>query len=160
MPTGIYKRKIKRHWKVKDTSKMIGHTGVYIRTKEHKNKISLIKTGKSRPEISGEKNGRWIDGRSTEREKIRHSLEYKEWNKKVFIRDSFMCQKTRQKGKKLAAHHILNFSSHPELRFDINNGITLSREAHNEFHKIYGKVNNTQEQLNEFLKGTMVLYNI
>jgi len=35
----------------------------------------------------------------------------------------------------------------------LRNGITLSKKAHNEFHKKYGKRNNTPEQLNEFLKN-------
>jgi hypothetical protein len=37
--------------------------------------------------------------------------------------------KTGKQGGKLVAHHILNFSSHPELRFMIDNG-ALSIESH------------------------------
>jgi hypothetical protein len=49
-------------------------------------------------------------------------------------------------------HHINNFADYPELRFALNNVITLSKKAHEEFHKMYGKQNNTKEQLLEFLK--------
>ena len=70
-----------------------------------------------------------------------------------FARDNWTCQKYKTRGVKLHPHHILNFSSHPELRFDKDNGITLSEKAHWEFHKKYGCENNTREQLIEFLKS-------
>ena len=38
-----------------------------------------------------------------------------------------------------------------DLTLDIDNGITLSESAHKEFHKIYGKKNNTKAQIDEFL---------
>ena len=57
------------------------------------------------------------------------------------------------KGGNLQAHHINNFSDFPELRTSIENGITLSNKAHIEFHKKYGKKNNTEKQLLEFLKN-------
>ena len=44
-----------------------------------------------------------------------------------------------------------NFAQYPELRFAINNGITFSDKAHKEFHRKYGRINNTLEQLQEFL---------
>ena len=84
-------------------------------------------------------------------EKARKSLEYKFWRKSVFGRDNYTCQKYGIKGGHLHAHHINNFSDHEELRTSIENGITLSKIAHKEFHKIYGKKNNTKEQLVAFL---------
>jgi hypothetical protein len=57
----------------------------------------------------------------------------------------------RIKGGKLHPHHIQNFAKFPELRFAIDNGITLSDKAHWEFHKKYGKHNNNREQMKEFL---------
>ena len=91
------------------------------------------------------------EGKSTENEKIRKSIEYRLWREAVFARDNWTCQKTKIKGEKLHPHHILNFSDYPELRFAIDNGITLSEEAHKEFHKRYGFKNNTKKQLNDFL---------
>jgi hypothetical protein len=51
----------------------------------------------------------------------------------------------------VVAHHIENFWNNPEKHFAIENGITLSVAAHKEFHKKYGKTNNTAEQLKEYL---------
>ncbi len=82
---------------------------------------------------------------------IRKSLEIRLWRKAVFERDNYTCQKYGIVGGKLVVHHILNFAEYPELRFAIDNGITLSKKAHNEFHKKYGKKNNTREQLTSFL---------
>ena len=99
----------------------------------------------------GDKAYNWKGGVRNEHEKIRTSIEYREWQRAVFTRDNWTCQKTEQRGGRLQTHHILNFSEHPDLRFDVNNGITLSVEAHRVFHKMYGKANNTREQLDEFL---------
>jgi hypothetical protein len=110
---------------------------------------SVFKKG----EHVGENNINWKGGVTPIHNQIRSSIEGRLWIQSVFARDGYTCQKTGVKGGKLTAHHILNFSSNPELRFAIDNGITLSIESHKEFHKIYGKTNNTREQLVEFLKS-------
>lgn len=35
----------------------------------------------------------------------------------------------------LHAHHVKLYKTHPELRYDVNNGITLCSTCHREFHK-------------------------
>ena len=109
--------------------------------------------GKKRPNISGEKNGFWKGGVTPEIIKLRTSTENDNWRNEVFIRDNYTCQKTGIRGGKLVVHHILNFSSYPDLRFDINNGITLSEKSHIDFHNKYGRINNTRKQLEEFLSN-------
>ena len=104
-------------------------------------------------QFSGERSHSWKGGLTPEHLLDRRGIKYKEWRCSVFERDHFTCQKTGVKGGKLVAHHIKNFSKYPGLRFAVNNGITLSLKSHNEFHKIYGKRNNTPEQLVEFINN-------
>ena len=101
--------------------------------------------------MAGDKSSQWRGGITPLHIKIRKSIEGRSWVQSVFARDGYTCKKTGVKGGKLTAHHVLNFSNHPEVRFAIDNGITLSIESHKEFHKKYGKENNTREQLLEFL---------
>lgn len=105
----------------------------------------------------GEKAYNWKGGVRTEQERIRSSPEYRSWQRSVFERDNWTCQKTGQRGGRLQSHHIRNFSEYPDLRFNADNGITLSVESHNEFHKKYGKRNNSMEQIEEFLGRTIII---
>ena len=100
----------------------------------------------------GEKHWNWKGGITPENNRIRGWIEYRLWREAIFARDNWTCQKTGIRGEKLHPHHIKNFAQFPELRFAIDNGITLSEKAHRKFHKEYGKENNTREQLEEFLK--------
>lgn len=76
---------------------------------------------------------------------------YREWVLRVFRRDQFKCRRCSSK-KDIEAHHILNYYSHVELRVVDDNGITLCKECHDEFHRDHGNVANTQEQIDKFLK--------
>jgi hypothetical protein len=128
----------KIHWKGKNTH-MFGKS-----CSEGSKKASKIRfTGKTNPN--------WKGGVSKKNHNIRGSIEFRLWREAVFARDNWTCQKYGTKGGKLHPHHIQNFSQFPELRFAIDNGITLSERAHREFHKKYGKKNNTREQLLEFI---------
>ena len=121
-------------------------------TEEAKKNISNSLIGK----MAGSKNPSWKGGITPENHLIRNSIEMRLWRESVFARDNWTDQKTGVRGGKLHAHHIENFSTHPELRFAIDNGITLSDKSHREFHKKYGTRNNNQEQLVEFLKFTRI----
>ena len=100
--------------------------------------------------LRGSKNHQWQGGITPVNLKIRRGIEYRLWREAVFARDNFTCQITGVRGGKLRAHHIQNFSQFPELRFAIDNGITLSKEIHDEFHNKYGRQNNTKKQLVDF----------
>jgi hypothetical protein len=95
--------------------------------------------GKKRPEITGENNNMWKGGITPERNKIRSSPEYRIWKYAVFAKDNFTCQDCNKRGGNLNAHHVKRFAVHPELRFAIDNGVTLCTSCHNKFHKKHGK---------------------
>jgi hypothetical protein len=175
-----HKRKIglasKKCWGNPEYSKKMSESRLeHIVTKETAEKISKANKGKKRPIgfvahntfkkgftpwnknkkslISPEEHHNWKGGITSEREKIRKSLENKIWIRAVFERDNFTCQKYGETHGGLNAHHIQNFSQYPEFRFAIDNGITLSKKAHEEFHKKYGYKNNSREQLLEFINS-------
>jgi hypothetical protein len=152
----VRKRSItmKGHVVTKETRRKIGLKNSIslkgkVLSKEVRQKISKSMKGKN----SRENNPMWIDGRTPLSKLIRRSTEYKVWRNKVFTRDNYTDLKTGIRGGKLHPHHILNFSQYPEIRFDVNNGVTLSEESHRSFHQKYGKENNTREQLEEFLRN-------
>lgn len=65
----------------------------------------------------------------------RHSSEYQAWRRAVFERDNYTCQYCGVRGAKLNAHHMKEYSKYPQLRYDIDNGITLCKKCHKEVHK-------------------------
>ncbi len=104
---------------------------------------------------SGSLHPQWKGGITPVNNTIRGSLEYKLWQDSVKNRDGNCCTKCGDtRISRLMAHHILNFSSNPELRFAIDNGITFCRPCHKAFHKKYTVRNNSRAQINEFLAMT------
>ena len=70
-------------------------------------------------------------GITSERKRIRASIEYRLWREAVFARDNWTCQECGKRGNgELHAHHIKSFSKHKELRTSIENGITLCVDCH------------------------------
>ena len=78
----------------------------------------------------GDKHWSWKGGISRDI----HSLckpEYREWRKSVFTRDNYKCRIADGNCKgQLQPHHILIWAEYPELRYVINNGITLCQAHH------------------------------
>lgn len=50
----------------------------------------------------------------------------------------------------LEVHHKFSVNTHPELAAEYDNMIGLYKPIHQDFHNIYGRGNNTPEQLNEY----------
>jgi hypothetical protein len=107
--------------------------------------------GKKYLNVSGKNNWNWKGGITPENEQIRKSVELKEWKRACLRRDSFTCQRCGRYGGNLEVHHINNFAEFSELRTALDNGITLCKNCHLDFHKKYGFKNNTKGQLEEFL---------
>ncbi len=143
----------------------IGRRRVISRLKEHGRKIrhgAFYLVGKKRAErglewrknISlakvGLKNPNWAGGKKEENRRIRASFEFKIWREEVFGRDDWMCQKCNVRGGRLHPHHIENFCSVVEKRFEVENGITFCEDCHKEFHRRFGRKGNNSEQVMEF----------
>lgn len=83
----------------------------------------------------GNKNPAWKGGITPKSSKERKSQRYTLWRKSVFKRDDYTCQECFAKngnGKAviLHAHHIKSWAKYPELRYIIDNGITLCKDCH------------------------------
>ena len=116
-------------------------------SEETKAKMSLSHKGKKQGyewrkkrgiSLSGEKHPNWRGGSKVPKvlkNKIRKSIEYKDWRKSVFERDNYTCKKCGDRngnGKNvyLEADHIKSFAFFPELRFILENGQTLCKTCH------------------------------
>lgn len=87
--------------------------------------------GVPNPSFSGENNPMWKGGVTSINEKIRKSIEYKQWRTSVYVKDNYTCVECgNNRGGNLEADHIKQFAFYPELRFDVSNGRTLCKECH------------------------------
>lgn len=110
--------------KAKMRASKIGHKGC-VHTPAYKARMSVLAK-----ERVGSKNGNWRGGITPLGVKIRGSAEYKAWRDAVFARDNWTCQRCPTRGGNLEAHHIKPFAKHPELRLDVDNGITYCVPCH------------------------------
>lgn len=74
---------------------------------------------------------------------LRYSANMADWRRAVFERDDYRCQKCGARNGNghtvyLEAHHIKQFATHPELRFEISNGLTLCKPCHKKEPHIRG----------------------
>ena len=86
-----------------------------------------------RPYMSGENHPLWIKDRTKLKtaRKQAYDVKYKNWMLEVKRRDGWKCKINNKDCKgQLEAHHILAWRNYPELRYDVNNGITLCQAHH------------------------------
>lgn len=118
-------RKVSPETRIKMSKAHIGNksnTGRSL-SQEHKENMSRA--------FKGEKHWNWQGGKTTENHSRRNQLEYKQWRKSVFERDGYKCKiANKDCVHEVHAHHILRFAEHVNLRFDVNNGITLCKNHH------------------------------
>lgn len=68
--------------------------------------------------------------------KKRDGASYKAWRKSVFERDSYTCRQCSSTENKLHPHHIKPWDEYPELRLNLDNGLTLCTDCHNKHHHL------------------------
>lgn len=126
------------------------------------NKIAYCLKGRKRPKFSdewlanmryafthkrvnhsGENHWNWKGGLTSFDQAIRHGRDYTEWRKMVYARDNWSCQECGIycRSGNIVAHHIKDFKNFPELRFDVDNGITYCRKCHASLHQHLKTVN-------------------
>lgn len=87
---------------------------------------------------TGESNPNYRDGSSPERQRLYSSGEGRAILRAVYARDGYRCTRCgapKQGPKTLHAHHVKPWSTHPELRFDLENLVTLCRTCHHDAHR-------------------------
>lgn len=101
-----------------------GKKGVQTHSTETKEKIRMAHLG--------EKNYQWIKDRTKiKKQHERNNPNDKQWKYAVYKRDSFKCKMLNEDcNGRLEAHHILPWRDYPELRTEVNNGITLCKYHH------------------------------
>lgn len=111
-------------------------------SEEHKRNISESRMGEKNhnfgKDFSGENSPAWKGGISRNYKMGYYFKEYKNWRKSVFERDCFTCQECGDTGY-ITAHHIKSFAKYPELRYEIDNGMTLCEKCHSKTDNYKGK---------------------
>jgi len=118
------------------TSRKGKKTGWSYWTGKRRSPETIEKIVKSRlGKCTGENNWNWIKDRTKlcriSKQGERRTSIYFYWRKSVWERDNWKCKiNNKDCSGRLEAHHILGWVDHPELRYDINNGITLCHAHH------------------------------
>lgn len=130
---------------------------------EHEMALAKFQAGQRCPKCKGDKiraktsgplnHGYKPEKTDEERVKDRKYPEYKAWRKAVFERDNYSCFNCGERGVDLNAHHIYSYARYPELRTRLENGITLCKECHNQFHEHYGREDFTPNDTWGYLRG-------
>jgi len=119
LPCSVRGRKFNKKSKLKITQSLLGN----------KRRLGIKASEETKEKLSLKRQGRipaFIDGRTEKR---------KEWKKLVNARDNDTCQlcgkHKKQLGyKRLHTHHIKSQIEHPELIYEVNNGVTLCNVCH------------------------------
>ena len=83
---------------------------------------------------TGDKNPNWRGGvrsgrKGYDRDLAMGAKNYRAWKNAVKNRDGHTCQLCGSQ-KDLVAHHIYNYNTHTQLRYALDNGITLCNKCH------------------------------
>ena len=137
----IHSKECRKKARPKISEAMMGNKNGSFISKEARMKRNERMKGENNParrpevrqKLKGKNNPNWKGGITSENRLKREKFEYHQWRLSVFERDKFLCQMPDcdKIGRYLNAHHIKRWIEFPDLRLDINNGITLCRKCHN-----------------------------
>lgn len=115
-----------------------GLIGIIKHSEETKRKMSEDRKGKTplnvlRGDFKGEKNFRWIKDRTKLKDDHhdRGGSLSRDWSRQVKNRDGWKCHfNNKDCSGRMEAHHILGWTAFPNLKYEIDNGITLCHFHH------------------------------
>lgn len=107
-----------------------------IRSLEERRKISESLRGRKRDPEIGRKAGETRRSRRTKPypEKRQRDPRYYPWRRAVLKRDEYACRMCGLVNKGNHAHHIKSWNDAPELRYEVENAITLCISCHARHH--------------------------
>jgi hypothetical protein len=117
----------KRHPHTEETKKKISENNARYwlgkkRSEETKEKFHLSHVGRY--------HGRELLEHVDAKIRLRKSAEMKRWARAIKKRDGRACLQCGEIEGTIIAHHIWPFSTFPDLRFDLSNGVTLCERCH------------------------------
>lgn len=83
--------------------------------------------------LQGEANPNYRPDLPMEERNGKRGYPIERWALSVKRRDNFTCQVCGSK-EKLVAHHLNSYASAKDRRYDIENGVTMCRDCHTDFH--------------------------
>lgn len=125
--------------------------------KKHYATLSSIRKGGGcgckRGNLRGEKHHNYKEYLTEcDRKKSRNgTLGYASWRRNVIARDHNSCVVCWDIETKLVVHHLNSFSVHKDERVDLDNGVTLCKNCHKDFHAQYGKENVSKNDFKDFI---------
>lgn len=124
-------------------------------TPEYKEKQRISKTGELNGMygVTGDKNPQWNPERTHEqRVAERKTNKDRLWRISVFVRDNYTCQVCGDdKGGNLVSHHLESYHKNEQGRYDIDNGVTLCKTCHLDYHHNHGWKNATKKKFEQFV---------
>jgi len=111
---------------------------------EMRKHLSIVLKGRKLPDRSGKNHWNWKGGITPYYNKLKNSLDWKQWREEVFKRDNYTCQKCgyhpvydKPVQRLLNPHHMIPVRKLIKTKFEKyifnpNNGITLCVKCHEE----------------------------
>lgn len=87
----------------------------------------------------GRNHPRWNQDKTDEERLIgRKYPEYTKWVNSVLARDKYTCQICGATNTNLEVHHKFSYAHYPEFALDVDNGLSMCKDEHKEFHEWMG----------------------